>query len=297
LGKEKMFRRAKLIFYFLAFLNLIIWLVYFANFEKDFSIYFFNIGNGDGVLIETPEGFRTVIDGGQNSKISEKIGLLEPFSGKDIDLLILTHPHEDHVFGALEVVRDYNVKNVLATKVSYDNPTYLKFLEEIEKKNINLIEGSQGDMLSLGDLKIEVLYPFSKIGNDEFSNINNSSLVFRARYKNFSALFLGDIEEDAGLEILKQGVDLDAEVVKVAHQGAKNGSQNLPFFLERINPEIAVISVGKNNFGHPHETTIKRLNDFGLDTFRTDEKGDIIIRSDGARYWINTSLDRSLSTP
>lgn len=292
-----MSKKAKFIFYLLAFFNLMIWLVYFANIEKDFSVYFFDIGNGDGILIETPEGFRTVVDGGQNSKISEKIGLLEPFSGKEIDLLILTHPHEDHVFGALEIVRDYNVKNVLATKVSYDNPTYLKFLEEIKKKNINLIEGSQGDMLSLGDLKIEVLFPFKKIGADEFSNINNSSLVFKARYKNFSALFLGDIEEDAGLEILKQGVNLGAEVVKISHQGAKNGAQNLPFFLERVNPKIAVISVGENKFGHPSSKTLERITKLDIDLFRTDKDGDIVVKSDGTGYWINANLDRSLLTP
>lgn len=288
----KMRKKAKYLFIFLLLINVIVWILYFSGLKKDFSINFFDIGNGDGMLIETPEHFRVVADGGSSDRILDKIGLVDPFLGKDIDLLILTHPHEDHVFSALEVIKNFRVKSVLSTGVIYTSPTYLEFLKEIEDRQIHFIEASQGQVYQYGELSIEVIYPFSNIAGEKFSNVNDSSLVFRASFGNFSAIFLGDIEEKAGLEILKQGVDISANVVKISHQGARNGAQNLPFFLERINPQAAIVSVGENHFGHPAAETAKRLDELDINFYRTDLHGTVTIFSDKEKFWIKTSVDK-----
>ncbi len=278
-------KKLKYLFFVLTIINLIVWILFFSITNKSFSISFLNVGNGDGILIETPDDFRIVIDGGPSDKILSKIGLSRPLSKKEIDLLILTHPHEDHVFGALEIVKNYQVKKIVTSGVVYTNPSYLSLLEEIKNKNIPHQVAFNGQVYKLGDLEIKIIYPFSDISGKKVANLNDSSLVFKIRYGKFSALFLGDIEEKAGLEILKQGINLKADVVKVSHQGAKNGAQNLPFFLERISPKLAIISVGENRFGHPSQKTLERLNNLNVKVLRTDKDGDITIFSDKDNFW------------
>lgn len=273
--------------YLLSAFSLSLWFFYFSSVSGAFSISFFDVGNGDGFLIQTPENFKIVIDGGPTDKILEKIGIRNPFSKKEIDLLVLTHPHEDHVYGSLEIVRNFKVKNVLVTGVEHNNKTYKEFLSNAKDYGAEIIHASYGQTFKLGETEVSVLYPFYSLEGKKDNNINETSIVLKLVYGKFECLFLGDLEEKVGLEMLRQGVDLSADVVKVSHQGSKNGAQNLPFFLERVNPKIAIISVGKNSFGHPHKKTLDRLSSFGADILRTDIAGDITIKSDGEKFWMD----------
>lgn len=276
----------KTLFVLFSIINLTVWFNYFSSFEKNLDIHFVDVGNGDGIYIRTPENFNIVIDGGPKDKFSEYLGINFPFLGRDIDLLVLSHPHEDHIMGAIDVLKNYKVKKILGTGVKSDSPIYAKFLDVARDKNIDFIFAKQGQNFKFGTLNIEVVFPFEYMSNKEISNINNSSLILKVNYNNFSCLFLGDVEKDMADEILFSGVEIKSDVIKVSHQGSKNGVQNVTKFLELINPKVAIISVGDNSYGHPSEETLDKLSSYKVNTFRTDVDGDVIISSDGNEYWI-----------
>jgi competence protein ComEC len=147
----------------------------------------------------------------------------------------------------------------------------------------------QGQILKFGDLELEILYPFEKLNGKKVEDLNNSSIVFRARYKNVKLLFLGDAEQEIGAKLLNLNFDIESDVLKIAHQGSKNGAQNLATFLDRVNPQIAVILVGENKYGHPHKETLENLEKKKIKTLRTDKDskgGSIRIKSDGEKFWI-----------
>lgn len=279
-------KNLKTLFLLFSFINLTIWFNYFYSFDKNLSIHFVDVGTGDGAFIRTPEGFNIVIDGGPKNNFSDYLGLNFPFMNKSIDLLILSHPHEDHIIGALDILKNYKVKKILGTGVLSENPSYNKFLEVAKNKGIDFIVARQGQNFKFGNLNISVLYPFEYISNKKISNINNSSIMFKASYQNFSCLFLGDLEKDKADEILFSGVDIGSDILKISHQGSKNGIQNISKFLEMSKPNKAVISVGENSYGHPDKETLDKLSYFNIDVLRTDVEGDIIIKSDGNNFWI-----------
>lgn len=280
-------KKFKFIFFILMVINLTIWFSYFSFFEKDITIHFIDVGSGDGAFIRTPEGFNIVIDGGPQGKLSNYLGINYPFLGKDIDLLILSHPHEDHIIGALDILKSYKVKKVLGSGVLSQSPVYSTFLKTVKDKNIDFIVARQGQNIKFGKLNIEVLFPFEYLLNKKISNINNSSLMIKIEYENFSCLFPGDLEKDVADEILFSGIDIKSDVIKVSHQGSKNGIQNVSKFLELANPKIAIISVGENSYGHPSKETIDKLTSYSIDILRTDTKGNIVIKSDGFKYWVD----------
>ncbi len=276
----------KYLFFSLAFLSTSLWYLYFSSPPKNFSVNFFDVGSGDAILLRTPDNFKILIDGGPSSKILEYLGKsLGPFDRK-IDLLILSHPHQDHLFGAEEVLKKYDAGMVLGTGVLYSSPAYLDVLKIVKSKNINFMVAEQGKILKFGDLELNIVYPFESLAEKKMENVNNSSVVIKAKYKKVSFLFLGDAEQEAGEKILKGNFDLKADVLKVAHQGSKNAANNVYGFLEKVLPQIAVISVGSNQFGHPHKETLDDLKNHNINVVRTDEKGTINIESDGEKFWI-----------
>lgn len=280
----------KFLLLFLAFISSAVWYLYFTGQDKYFSINFYNVGSGDAALIKTPDNFKIMVDGGPSTRVLENLGRSLGSVDRKIDLLILTHPHEDHAFGALEILKKYDVGMILGTGVIHTSDAYLNFLEQIKKKNIKFVVAEQGQIFKFSDLELEVFYPFEKMDGKKTENLNNSSIVFMAKYKKFKTLFLGDAEKEVGEKLLKTNFDLTASVVKIAHQGSKNGCQNMPGLLEKINPQIAVILVGENKYGHPHKETLENLGKHKIKTLRTDKdskNGSVKIESDGEKFGIN----------
>jgi len=258
------------------------------------EVIFFDVGQGDSSLIKTPYGQKILIDGGPDNKVIKKLGRNLPFFDREIDLMILTHPHADHVTGLVEVLKRYKVKKILATGVLHDTPEYLTWLSEIKKQNIpfEVVAGKQ--KIGLGDkLRLEILYPLENLANKKvaFGNgpqalgkrLNNTSIVAKLIYDQTSFLFTGDIEEEIEQELLKiYGHDLKADVLKVAHHGSDSSTSEE--FLRAVMPWIAVISVGKNNrFNLPDYRIVKRLENKGVHLYRTDKDGDVIMTSDGLK--------------
>jgi competence protein ComEC len=276
---------SKKVFIFLGILfalNILVWSVVFDFSQQKFlEVNFFDIGQGDAIFIETPQSQQVLIDGGPGSGILEKLGKEMPFWDRDIDLIILTHPEADHLSGLIEVLKKYKVQNILWTGVVRDTPEYREWEELIKEEGAKIFIASSGQKIKMTNgISIDILFPFESAEGKEFENSNDTSIVSRLAAGYNSFIFTGDISEIAEKEIISKTIDIDSDVLKISHHGSKTSSSEE--FLKEVSPEIAVISVGKDNFyGHPTQEVLENLNKYGIKVLRTDEAGDIKIISDG----------------
>lgn len=261
--------------------NFFAWSVFFNLSKTKFlQVDFFDVGQGDAVFIETPQGHQIIIDGGPNSSILEKLGKKMPVGDRDIDLIILSHPESDHMAGLIEVLKNYTVENILWTGVLRDSPEFKVWQELIKKENANILIGRYGRKIVAGNAEIKVVYPFKNISGEILKDSNNSSLVVQLIFGKNSFLFAGDILKLGEQNILKENADIDSDVLKISHHGSKTSTGEE--FVNNVSPQFAVISVAEDNtYGHPHKITLDTLNKFGITILRTDEMGDIEIISDG----------------
>ena len=264
--------------------------LYFYQPPQRLTVNFLDVGQGDGSFIQTPFGQNIIIDGGDGQKILPELGRVLPFYDRTIDLMILTHPHEDHIGGLVKILGRYRVQKILATGVVHNTPTYLAWLEAVKRKNIPLVIIDRRQEINLGpDLKMEILWPQASLLNQEIDNLNDSSIVLELIYQEQKFLFMGDAE-NALTPGLSQGERRlsEADVLKVAHHGSDDATSEE--FLQIVKPKTAVISVGKDNaFGHPSLRAIKRLEKLGAKIYRTDNNGWVKIISDGANLSIETA--------
>lgn len=257
------------------------WLTY--NSPKNLEVDFLDVGQGDAILIKTPAGQNILIDGGPDKTVVKRLGENLPWWDKRIDLMILTHPHDDHVTGLVEVLKRYRVKRILYTGATHNAPNYLAWLKTVRDKKVPLTIIDKEQTIALGEeVKLKILYPNQSLLNKTLSDLNDSSIVMQLIYDRNKFLLTGD----AGLEVekilLASGADLSADVLKVGHHGSQYSTSQE--FLEKVKPRVAVILVGKDNdFGHPNLRIIKRLERIGARIFRTDEEGTIRVESDGMK--------------
>ncbi|MFA6551330.1 MAG: ComEC/Rec2 family competence protein [Patescibacteria group bacterium] len=252
-----------------------------SNPKKQLELDFLNVEQGDAILIKTPYGQNILIDGGDGKEILRELPRELPFYDRAIDLMILTHPHDDHVGGLVKVLQRYRVKKILYTGVSHTSPTYLEWLNIIKRKNIPLTIIDRPQTITLGaDLRLDILYPLESLLNKKMENLNNSSIVAKLIYQDQNFLFTGDLEEMEEQVLLEKNIDLRADILKIGHHGSDTSSSEK--FLEAVKPSAAVISVGKDNdFGHPSLRVINRLERLGVKIYRTDLNGWIKINSNG----------------
>jgi len=281
------FKNKKLIwvvFSILICLNIIAWVVVWDLSQLRFlEVVFFDVGQGDSIFIETPERFQVLIDGGPGLAVLEKLGQEMPFYDRTIDLIILTHPDHDHLFGLLEVLKRYEVKNILWTGVIGDTAEWEEWKRLIEQEGADIIIAETGQKIVLSEnIYLSILYPFESLENKEVKGCNNTSIVANLVFEGVSFLFTGDIEKEVERKLVEQNVDLDSDILKVAHHGSKTSS--CLEFLEIVSPELAVISVGENNYGHPHPDVLANLEKFDIQVLITKELGDIKIVSDGNNF-------------
>jgi len=251
-----------------------VWQAVFAQPAEDkIKIDFFDVGQGSAILIDAPNGNQVLVDGGPSDAILNKLGSALPFSDRKIELVILTHPDSDHLSGLIEVLKRYEVGEILETGIAESSAEYQTWKDLIKTKNIPLIFASAGQTIKIADnLMIKILYPFDKIDGQEFKNTNSTSLISKLLYGKNTLLFTGDAEGATENPLLFGRVDLQADILQVAHHGSKNSTSNE--FLAAVAPQIAVIQVGaKNQYGHPAQELLDRLK--GVEIFRTDQQGDI----------------------
>lgn len=252
----------------------------------DLKVYFLDVGQGDASYIKTPSGEDILIDGGPGSQVLDELGRVMDFGDREINLVILTHPHADHLTGLVEVIERYKVREVWETGVEYSSATYDAWKNEISSRQIPKKEVRAGDEKTFAETKISIFYPLSPLSGQKINNLNNASIINRLDYKKFSVLFLGDAEREVQLKIASQ-MKL-ATVLKVGHHGSRNGT--VGEMLEVVRPALAVISAGKDNtYGHPHTEAVNLLKSYAVRIFRTDQNGRVEIDSDGEGYTVKSS--------
>jgi len=251
--------------------------------EGKVKIDFFDVGQGSAVLIDALNGNQVLIDGGPGDAILNKLGEVMSYFDRKIELVILTHPDADHLSGLVEVLRRYEVGEILETGIADSSSEYQAWKDLIGEKNIPMVFAQAGQIIKIADgLEIKILYPFSKINGQDFSkNTNNTSIAGKIIYGKNSLLFTGDAEEAEESSLLYSGLDLKAGILLVGHHGSKNSTGQE--FLSAVAPQSAVIQVGaKNSYGHPTQEVLDRLK--SIKVFRTDQNGDIDFLCDLTKY-------------
>jgi competence protein ComEC len=236
------------------------------------EVSFLDVGQGDAELIETYSG-NILIDAGPDVSIVRELDNSLSFFDRTIDLFILSHPNKDHFYGMLEILDKYKIRAVMLNNVFYSDSQYQKLLQELEKRNILTIKGFKGIKVGLGkEDNLSVLYPKAMVSSNE--DPNKFSLVLSLSLGQNYFLFTGDIGNAQEKEILPfLSGDNKFRILKVAHHGSRYASSWQ--FLEYFMPQIAIIEVGNNNYGHPHPDTLERLEQAGSKIFRTDLDGVI----------------------
>lgn len=280
-------KKIKIIIIFLGIFLGSIYIFYnYYHYQKnnDLEVSFIDVGQGDAIFIKTPEKHQVIIDFGSSQGIND-LNKKIPWWNKKIDLAIITHPHDDHIIGLIQIIKNYKVRNIMYTGIIFDSPAYLELLKEIEKKNIPLLIPQKNQSIKLGkDCNLDILFPWESFLNKEIDNLNNSSIISQLSCQNSKFLFMGDAEIEVENEILKKGINIKSDVLKIGHHGSITSSQQE--FLEKVDPQIAIIMVGKNNkFNHPSLRVLKRLEKLKIKTFRTDLDGTITIISDGKNIY------------
>lgn len=242
---------------------------------ENISVKFINVGQADSCVIVTPNEDVILIDTGESKNASEVIRGLQEYSFEDIDLMVLTHPHADHIGGAQTILNTFETKEVLMCSYVTTTKTFEGVLDTLAEQEIKTTQATLGMTYDIDGVHIEV------VGVDSVPNDNNSSsVVLKVTYGTVDLIFTGDLEEKGEKVVLNNGFDLDAEVLKVGHHGSDTSTSDE--FLTAVNPKIAIISVGEDNsYGHPADITLTKLKDSNIQYYRTDEYGDIILQIDG----------------
>jgi len=261
------------------FMTLAIWFYWDSNRQKDLEIWFLDVGQGDSALVRTQGGFDILIDGGPSSNLPALLSQHIPIWDKKIDLMILSHPHADHLVGLIETINKFEIGKIMESGIVCNTPECQTFEQKIAEKHIEKDYPTAGKKISIGSLSLTFLYPIYKLAGQEVKDFNNTSLVFNLEYKNKKILFTGDIGAPASAEILSFPSirdEIDSDILKVPHHGSRNGLQ--PNFLAKVSPQDAVISVGKNKYGHPSQEIINLLRANNVRIWRTDKKGTIEVK-------------------
>ena len=241
-----------------------------------------DVGQADSILIYTGE-HSMLIDGGNNGDGEAIADYLQSRGIENLNWVIATHPHEDHI-GGLDVVIDrLNVENIMLPLVAHTTKTYDDLLDAVEQSGAKVIAPAVGDSYELGEAMITVL---SCEAQDE-ENLNESSIVLKLSYGEIDCILTGDAEVINEEKILADGYDISAEILKVGHHGSSTSTSQA--FLDAVSPEVAIISLGADNtYGHPHKETLEKLQSAGIQIYRTDQEGTIIFETDGKIYHITT---------
>jgi competence protein ComEC len=260
--------------------------------DDELHVSFLDVGQGDAILIQKGNQ-QVLIDGGPSSQdVTLGLGDRMPFWDRTIELVVLTHPHSDHLTGLVEVLKRYKVEQVLYPDLDYESPLYDEWDELVNEKGIPCTIAQTGQEIDLGDgIMISVLNPQASPLTGTESDTDNNGVVLRLTMGGVSFLLAADIGWEAEFELIAERDDLASTVLKVAHHGSDT-STTLEF-LAAANLQVAVISVGENSFGHPSNEVIKRLEDkLGAENVyltydaTTGERHTIEFITDGERLWV-----------
>lgn len=262
----------------------------FARFEDGkLHIVVCDVGQGDAIFIRTPGGLDILIDGGPDDSVLSCLAGYMPFWDRDLELVILTHPHADHLNGLISVLGHYKVDSFATEMIKNNTSGFSRLMDELKNQNIAIQYAYAGDKFVFKDgVVLKIAGPSKEFikktspGGIIGERREFASVVSLIEYKGFEVLLTGDSQTLGLNEGIMDGRIGDIEVLQVPHHGSKTGLSSE--ILDFIKPELAVISVGKNNYGHPTSQTIKTLRDKDIKILRTDNDGEIEIVSDGESW-------------
>lgn len=260
-------------------------------------IVFCDVGQGDAAYIRFPDGRDMLVDTGPRSaRILTCLTSQMPFWDRSLDIVMITHPEKDHIGGAAEVLRRYSVGYVVRPNIDHTSEIYQEFRKVQQEKSIPEKYVDRGQSVAIGNTRLSLLWPTEEklasmrpqtniAGASTATHLNDASVVFALSYGEFDAVFTGDADTRVENGYVDTEVSVDPiEVLKVPHHGSRTGFSKE--FIDWISPDLAVISVGKNSYGHPHQDILKKLADNNIRVLRTDQEGDIEIVSDGKSWTV-----------
>ncbi|EJT5913773.1 ComEC/Rec2 family competence protein [Clostridium perfringens] len=245
--------------------------------DSKLMISYMDVGQGDAAYIKV-NGNDILIDAGPRSNSKELLEQLKAKNIDDFELVIATHPHEDHIGGMVDVFKEYEVKAFYSPKITHTTKTYENLVKAVKNEGLKTKELKGGMVIDLGEgAKFEVFTP----QKSEYEELNDYSPIMKLSFGDTSYLFTGDAEKLAEEEALaKYKTSLDSDVIKFGHHGSSSSSSNA--FIEAVSPKYGIISCAKDNkYGHPHRETLDIIKKYNIKTFRTDTDGEIILTSDG----------------
>lgn len=278
------FKSTKIILIGIVLVVGLIWAAIFSLPDNQLHLVFCDVGQGDAILIYQGST-QILVDGGPNQSVLNCLSSHLPFWDREIEMVIATHPEADHISGLIDVIERYNVRQFVVTSLGKDTAVYQEFQAVVLEEQSDVYFPKSGDKINLGSLKLTILWPQSQekvLGAmTPEREVNDTSVVLQLSYGNFCAFLSGDISSKVESRFDKVG---PCQVLKVAHHGSKFSTSEE--FLSAVQPELAVISVGKNSFGHPTNEVLKRLSNLETEILRTDKVGEVEVVSDG-RNWYN----------
>ena len=250
--------------------------------QKILTVHYLDVGQADSILIQSPSGKTMLIDAGNRDDSEFVKSYVGNLGIEKIDIMIGTHPHEDHIGGMEAVIEAFDIGRIYMPKATASTKTYKNLLTAIKNKKLKVTPAVLGRIDFDTDLEVDILAPNS----GDYKDLNDFSVVVKLTYSEKAFLFTGDAEEVSEKEILDKGYNVKADVLKVGHHGSISSTSAK--FLKAVSPEYAVISVGQNNdYGLPDETILERLETANIKVFRTDTDGTIIAKSDGRTVTFN----------
>lgn len=258
---------------------------------SELTVHFIDAGQADATLFQytdNGEDYTILFDAGDWNKRDVVNYLLEQ-NVSFIDLIIISHPHADHIGQLAPIMTDFEVGEVWMSGNTTNSGTFQIALETVLTSNADYYEPRAGESFDIGSLQIEVLHPEKLTGK-----LNEDSISARITYGDISFLFTGDALRNEELEILNRSKDIEAHILQLGHHGSNTSSH--PEFIKAVNPEVAIYSAGADNqYGHPHEEVVSLIQSMGISLYGTDMNGDIIVTTDGLEYSISTNKNGKAS--
>ena len=243
--------------------------------QEGLQVHFIDVGQGDSILIRQKD-HSMLVDAGENDQGDVVVSYLKSQGIDQLDYVIGTHPHSDHIGGLDDVIQSFEVDRVFLPPIEHTTATFEEVLDAIEVKDLSLTLPQVGDVWELGEASFTILAPNKDYGDD----LNNWSIGIRVEYGDNHFVLCGDAEAQAEADICANGLPLGADVLKAGHHGSSTSTSDL--FLDQVAPSWVVIQCGKDNsYGHPHKETLEKLKGRGIGVLRTDLEGTLIAASDG----------------
>lgn len=303
--------------WFMGVASVVVFLVVIIlNFNKGaggkFKVVFCDVGQGDAIYFKTPSGMEILVDGGPDERVLECLSHHMPFWDRTLDLVVISHPQADHISGLIPLLKRFRVDNILiGSQTNNKSPEFKELVRLILDEKITVKNPFLGQKIDFGDgVKAQVLWPEKKWLADRLSDqngkvlgvsninllnkktelgvfsftgdLNLTSIIMIFQYGSFDILLTGDADSSIQPLILQKKLFTPVEILKVPHHGSKKALTDK--FLKTVKPKLAVISVGKNSFGHPAKDLIRRLTDMKISLLRTDKDGEIAILTDGKNW-------------